>query len=193
MTLPRHLEWLFPLMSQYTFINLVTWENMSVAHNKRSFWGEYQPILVYGKTKDYTFNTYAEICDRGWRRWGGYSKNSGFKGQMHDVWDGIPFVYAGSIKHPEAIIKPGTNSKEHPCQMPVGIVQRVILFSTNEGDIVLDPFIGIGTTAVAAIRNKRHYLGFESDPYYVELANKRIANELNGEEYGKNTLDTRRG
>ena len=94
---------------------------------------------------------------------------------MKDRWDDIPFVYAGSITHKEAIIEPGTNGKSHPCQMPEGIAKRAILFSSNEGDVVLDPFIGSGSTAVAAKLTKRHWIGIELSEKYCELARKRVA------------------
>ena len=176
MTIPKHLEWKMPIMAKFgQFINLIIWRNVSATHNKRSFWGEYQPIMVYGKTDQWLFNTYAEIYDCGFRRWGGYSEGSEFKGQMKDRWDDIPFVYAGSITHKEAYLKTGTNEKEHPCQMPEGIAKRAILFSSNENDLVLDPFLGSGTTAVAAKRLYRHWIGIELSEKYCELARKRVA------------------
>jgi DNA modification methylase len=82
--------------------------------------------------------------DQEWTRWGGYSTE--YKGQLKDRWDDIKFVYAGSITHPEAILKPGTNAKAHPAQMPLGLPQRAMMFSTDVGDVVLDPFNGSGTT-----------------------------------------------
>jgi len=61
MTIPRHLDWKLPLLARKgIFINLIKWRNVSASHNKRSFWGEYQPIALYGKTDKYIFNTYAQ-------------------------------------------------------------------------------------------------------------------------------------
>lgn len=176
MTLPRYLEWKMPLMAKYgLFINLISWRNVASCNKrKRQFWNEYQPILLYAKSENYIFNTYAEIQDSGMRRWGGYKTE--FKGQMKDRWDDIPFVYAGSIKHKEAILKPGTRSKAHPCQMPEGLARRAILFSTNEGDIVLDPMMGSGTVALVAKRMGSHYIGIEISEAYVALAQRRLDN-----------------
>jgi len=169
MTLTRHLEKLYPMLgSRGVFINQVCWRNVSANHSKRGFWNSYQPILIYGKTKDYVFNTYAqtrEILKKN-LRWGGYSTKP--RGQLLDYWDDIPFVYAGSIHHKEAILIPGTNRKAHPTQMPRGLAIRAILFSTNEGDIVLDPFMGSGTTAVACKITHRHYVGYEISKRYCE-------------------------
>lgn len=107
---------------------------------------------------------------------GGYSTE--YKGQLKDRWDNIPFVYAGSIRHPEAVLIPGTNKKAHPCQMPVALAERAILFSTNEGDVVLDPFIGSGSTAIACVRTKRLYIGIEISEEYCQLAHHRLRWEL---------------
>jgi DNA modification methylase len=63
----------------------------------------------------------------------------------------------------------------HPAPFPVDLPARCIRLFTYVGDVVLDPFMGYGTTAVAAVRNDRRYLGFETDSHYVELAEQRIA------------------
>lgn len=174
MTLTRHLESLYPMMkARGKFINQINWHNVASTNGKRSFWNEYQPILVYGKTTDYKFNTYAQtriIADKN-LRWGGYSTEP--KGQLLDYWNDIPFVYAGSIAHPEAILSPGTNSKAHPAQMPVNLAARCILFSTDEGDTVLDPFCGIGTTGTACIKLNRSFIGIEQSEEYCQLIQER--------------------
>ena len=176
MTLSRHLEWKMPIMARHgMFINLITWRNVSASHSKRKFWGEYQPIMLYGKTDKYTFNTYAQTIKDGERRWGGNSTE--YKGQYKDRWDDIPFVYAGSIKHKEAVILEGTNRKAHPCQMPIALAERAILFSSNEDDIVLDPFLGSGTTVVACKRTRRKYIGIELSSEYCKLAENRLTIE----------------
>lgn len=65
----------------------------------------------------------------------------------------------------------------HPTPKPVPIIKTLIENSTQPGDIVLDPYIGIGTTAVASIQLGRKYIGFEISQEYVDIANKRIAAE----------------
>jgi DNA modification methylase len=65
----------------------------------------------------------------------------------------------------------------HPAPYPVELPQRLIELYTYEGDVVLDPFMGSGTTAVAAVRTHRHYIGFDTDRSYVARANTRIAEE----------------
>ena len=65
----------------------------------------------------------------------------------------------------------------HPTQKPVNLIRRFILASTNEGDTVLDPFMGSGTTAIACIKEKRHFIGFELSKEYFDKACRRIKAE----------------
>jgi len=62
----------------------------------------------------------------------------------------------------------------HPAPFPVELPRRLIELYTFEGDVILDPFIGSGTTAIAALETDRHYVGYELNPEYAELARQRI-------------------
>lgn len=64
---------------------------------------------------------------------------------------------------------------EHPAQYPLKMIDRIINGWSDTGDVVLDPFMGSGTTAIACINNNRKFIGFELDEYYCILANERIA------------------
>lgn len=76
-----------------------------------------------------------------------------------DVWSDIDF-YA--------------EQRHHPTQKPIKLLERIIQASTREGMVVLDPFIGVGSTALAAIALHRHYIGIEKEGEYVKLAERRI-------------------
>jgi site-specific DNA-methyltransferase (adenine-specific) len=65
----------------------------------------------------------------------------------------------------------------HPAPYPVELPERLINLYTYRGDVVLDPFMGSGTTAVAAVATERHYLGYDTEPAYIHTANQRIAAE----------------
>ncbi len=65
----------------------------------------------------------------------------------------------------------------HPTQKPLRLIKRLVEASSNEGDIVLDPFAGSGSTQVACIHLNRHYIGIEMDTNYYQMASKRIALE----------------
>ena len=176
MTITKHLEKLFPSMgSRGVFISQVIWRNVSANHNNKGFWMSYQPVLLYGKTENYKFNKLAELrkVQKENQRWGGYT--TGPIGYLLDYWDDIPFVYAGSIHHKEAILTEGTNKKAHPCQMPTALAGRFIDFCTDPGDTVLDPFVGSGTTLASCVLLNRNGIGIEIDPTYFAIAEKRIA------------------
>ncbi|HVM39686.1 MAG TPA: site-specific DNA-methyltransferase [Acidimicrobiia bacterium] len=68
----------------------------------------------------------------------------------------------------------------HPAPFPVELPRRLIELYTYEGDVVLDPFMGSGSTALAALRTGRHYVGYDMEPAYVDLARARIAAEAGG-------------
>ena len=70
------------------------------------------------------------------------------------------------------------NKVKTPTRLPEELVSKLIAYGSNEGDIVLDPFMGSGTTAVCAKNMSRHYLGFEMVKDYVDFANKRIEGDM---------------
>ena len=63
----------------------------------------------------------------------------------------------------------------HPTEKNVKLVEWFLKISSNEEDIVIDPFMGSGSTAIACIKTKRNYIGFEIEKKYIELSNKRIS------------------
>jgi site-specific DNA-methyltransferase (adenine-specific) len=69
----------------------------------------------------------------------------------------------------------------HPAPFPVELPRRLIQLYTFAGELVLDPFMGSGQTAIAALRTGRHFVGYETDPGYVKLAEERIQQELDAE------------
>lgn len=89
-----------------------------------------------------------------------------FNAQMGftDVWNDIDFYKEKRI---------------HPTQKPQKCIDRLVLASSNEGDIVLDPFMGSGATVISCIRNKRNYIGFEVDKEYYGKMCERIEGENN--------------
>jgi DNA modification methylase len=67
---------------------------------------------------------------------------------------------------------------KHPAPFPVELPERLIRFHTYVDDVVLDPFLGSGSTAIAAARNNRHYVGYDTDQSYIDIAEARIADEV---------------
>ena len=102
--------------------------------------------------------------------------------QMKDVWvfnEIEPEFYISSVT-PQSEKKEG----KHPTQKPVGLLKRIIEASTNEGDIILDPFNGSGTTGIAAIILKRKYIGIEQEKEYLELSKRRYESMVSENEKG---------
>lgn len=67
--------------------------------------------------------------------------------------------------------------KEHPATFPLQLPLNCILLSTNKGDIVLDPFMGSGTTGIACVKTNRNFIGIELDETYFEISKKRLSEE----------------
>ncbi len=85
-----------------------------------------------------------------------------------DVWDEFPRV-CGTFRERAGF---------HGCQMPEALLQRIVLASSNPGDIVLDPFVGSGTTVVAAKRLGRRYVGIDVSPAYVKHTKRRLGDVM---------------
>lgn len=84
---------------------------------------------------------------------------------------------AGTMRNVQKFNIVDSTKREHPTQKPVELIARLITDSTAEGDTVLDCFMGSGTTAVAAIRTGRQFVGFEIDENYHAIALRRIGQE----------------
>ena len=82
------------------------------------------------------------------------------------------------LQFPNVKMKGDDGKVIHDTEKPVGLVSTLIENSSKEGDVVLDPFIGIGTTAIAAINTGRNYIGYELDTDYHRLAEERVANHV---------------
>ena len=79
------------------------------------------------------------------------------------------------------VTKMNPNKMQHPTQKPTELIERLIEKFSDEGDIVLDQFLGSGTTAVAAVNTNRHYIGFEVDETYFDVTIQRL-DEAEGKE-----------
>lgn len=114
------------------------------------------------------------------RRNHGRRKTDGFTNRCYGDMELVP-VRMADDKYPTSVISVPKEHKTgtfyHPTQKPVALVEYLIRTYTNEGDVVLDSCIGSGTTAVAAIRTGRHYIGFEIEKEYCEIAERRIREE----------------
>lgn len=81
-------------------------------------------------------------------------------------------------------IKHNKYRDEHPCQLPIHLLERIILMSTDENDIVLDPFVGTGTTVIAAKRLGRKFVGIDIDEEYVIVTKNKLSKETSSSKIG---------
>lgn len=141
----------------FWFLNDILWIKSNPTPNFRGvrFTNAHETLLWAQKNKGakYTFNHHAMKA-----------LNDGL--QMRSDWE-LP-VCNGK----ERLRVKG--EKAHPTQKPEALLYRVILSSSNPGDVVLDPFFGTGTTGAMAKKLQRHWIGIERDPTYAELARRRI-------------------
>lgn len=155
--------------------NRIIWHFEHGLHCSRRFSGRYECIAWLTKSDDYVFNLDPVRVPQKYPgkkhfkgpRVGQYSCNP-LEKNPGDLWV-IPNVKNNHVE-----------KTEHPCQFPVELVERLVLALTNEGDWVLDPFLGVGSTIIAAIRHRRRGAGAEIVPRYAELARQRIQQEIDG-------------
>ena len=156
--------------------NRIVWTFGHGLHCQKRFSGRHETILWFTKSEDYTFNLdpvrvpskYPEKKHFKGPNKGMLSSNPLGKNPA-DVWD-IPNVKSNHVE-----------KTDHPCQFPVGLVERLVLALTNKGDSVLDPFLGVGSTAIAAIKNGRHAYGCDVVQDYINIADQRIEDYYKGD------------
>jgi adenine-specific DNA-methyltransferase len=168
---------LYPIFTNFglKMRNRIIWHFEHGLHCNRRFSGRYETIIWFTKSNEYIFNLdpvrvpqkypgkkYFKGPNTGKYSCNPLGKNPG------DLWN-IPNVKCNHVE-----------KTDHPCQFPVELIERFVLSMTNEGDWVLDPFLGTGTSIIAAIRHKRRGAGAETVERYIELARKRIKEELDG-------------
>lgn len=155
--------------------NRIIWNFEHGLHCKRRFSGRYETIVWYTKSDDYVFNLDTVRVPQK------YPGKKHFKGPKAGEFSGNPLGKNPSDSWNIPNVKSNHVEKtEHPCQFPVELIERLVLAMSNEGDWVLDPFLGTGTTIIAAVRHHRRGAGAEIFPKYVEIAHDRIEQEMNG-------------
>ena len=139
------------------FRNEIIWSYGLGGSSRRTFSRKHDVILFYTKSDQYTFNKPQTPA-----------KSQRLKGRMKgatDVWD-IP-----------SLNNMARERTGYPTQKPLALYERIIAASANEGDIVLDPFCGSGTTLLAAQRLNRRWIGIDANPTAIETARGRLSNE----------------
>jgi len=149
--------------------NRIIWHFGHGLHTSKRFSGRYEVIIWFTKSDNYTINLNDVRVPQK------YPQKKYFKGPKKgmlsgnplgknptDIWD-IPNVKANHVE-----------KTPHPCQFPVELVERLVLALTNTSEWVLDPFMGVGTSAIAALIHDRKAIGAEIMPEYIKIAKERI-------------------
>lgn len=167
--------------------NRIIWHFGHGLHASKRFSGRYETILWFTKSNNYTFNLDAVRVPSkypGKRHYKGPNKGQPSGNPLgknpSDVWEvlvedwetGLWDIPNVKSNHPEKTI--------HPCQFPVELVERCVLALTNEGDWVFDPYAGVGSSLIAALRHNRRAIGSEKEEAYLQITHTRIQAHLNG-------------
>jgi DNA modification methylase len=179
----------YPLFKahQLKLRNRIIWRFGHGLHASKRYSGRYETLLWFTKTDDYKFNldsvrvpakypgkTYYKGPNRGKPSGNPLGKNPS------DVWEilaeewesGLCDIPNVKANHPEKTI--------HPCQFPVELVERCVLACTDERDLVVDPYCGVGSALIAGLRHDRKVVGCDKESKYIQIAKERIEQFENG-------------
>jgi adenine-specific DNA-methyltransferase len=168
------------LRDKLTILSRVIWYYDSSSVQARKYFGSlYEPILHCVHDKDnYTFNAKDILVEA----------RTGAVRKLIDYRKPVPAVYnskkvPGNVWHIPRVRYRMDEYENHPTQKPIALLERIIKASSNDGDLVLDPFSGTFTTSYVAKQLKRKSIGIEIDEEYVKIGLRRLrlATELNGE------------
>ncbi len=169
---------LYPIFSSLglKLRNRVVWHFGHGLHAAKRFSGRYEVVLWFTKGDDYVFDLDPIRVPQ---KYPGKKHFKGpNKGQLSgnprgknpsDIWE-IPNVKSNHVE-----------KTVHPCQYPVELIERLVLSMTNAGDWICDPFMGVGSTAIAALMHGRKAMGAEIKKEYIDIARQRFHAALEGE------------
>lgn len=163
----RFISYLYDILDreQELFFNSwVVWHYTQGLGKTKGYSPRHDDILVFNKTKNFKFNLDDVRVPQKYYR----ARNNMRGANPGDVWKFSHVHYSNP------------NRQNHPTQKPEGLIERMILASSDRGDTVLDPFSGSGTTLRVCQQLGRKGVGFELNPEYVEMTKARLAEPFNG-------------
>lgn len=161
--------------------NRIVWRFGHGLNSKKRFSGRYETLLWLTKGHDYKFNL-DPVRIRAKYPNKRYSKGEK-KGQLSgnpkgtnpsDVWDIILKDWESGFWEIPNVKSNHCEKTIHPCQFPIELVERCVLALTDEDDTVLDPFMGVGTSIIAAIMHDRKAIGSDKEKKYADVAKERV-------------------
>lgn len=164
----KYISYLYVILEQELGMNFnswITWFYTQGIGKTRGFSPRHDDILFFTKhPKKYTFNLDAIRVPQKFYR----AVNNMRGANPGNVWQFSHVHYCNE------------NRKAHPTQKPEGLFERMILASSNEGDTILDPFVGSGTTLRVCQQLGRNCVGIDINPTYVKMAQERLSEPFNG-------------
>ena len=163
----RFISYLYQIMDRdlkMYFNSWICWHYTQGMGRKKGFSPRHDDILMFTKTAKYKFNLDAVRVPQKYYR----ARNNMRGANPGDVWKFSHVHYCNP------------NRQKHPTQKPEGLIERMVLASSDEGDIVLDPFAGSGTTLRVCQQLNRNCIGFELNPDYVKMIEERLNQPFNG-------------
>jgi len=163
----RFISYLFQILEKensLNFANWICWHYTQGIGKKNGFSPRHDDILMFTKSDNYTFNLDSIRIPQKYYR----SRNNMRGANPGDVWEFSHIHYCQD------------NRQDHPTQKPEGLIERMVLASSNEVDLVVDPFSGSGTTLRVCQQINRNCIGIELNEDYVKMTKKRLSEEFTG-------------
>lgn len=163
----RFISYLYDILDQrlHMFFNSwICWHYTQGMGRKRGFSPRHDDILMFTKSREFKFNLNNVRVPQKYYR----ARNNMRGANSGDVWQLSHVHYCNE------------NRQNHPTQKPEGLIERMVLASSDEGDLILDPFSGSGTTLRVCQQLNRNCIGIELNPEYVKMTQERLNTEFLG-------------
>lgn len=163
----RFISYLYKILEkdlEMNFNNWIVWHYTQGIGKKRGFSPRHDDILMFTKSDSFTFNLDEIRIPQKFYR----SVNNMRGANPGDMWEFSHVHYCND------------NRQDHPTQKPEGLIERMVLASSNANDVVLDPFLGSGTTMRVCQQLNRSCIGIEINPNYVSITKERLIKPFSG-------------
>jgi len=163
----RFISYLYDILDrdlEMYFNSWIVWHYTQGMGKTKGFSPRHDDILMFTKSNDFVFNLdHVRVPQKYYR-----ARNNMRGANPGDVWEFSHVHYCNPHR------------QNHPTQKPEGIIERMVLTSSNENGIILDPFSGSGTTLRVCQQINRNAIGFELNPAYVKMTGVRLSEEFSG-------------
>lgn len=167
--------------------NRIIWHFGHGLHCTKRFSGRYETILWFTKTEKYKFNLNSiRVPSKypGKRNFKGPNKGMPSCNPLgknpSDIWEIVNRDWENELWNIPNVKSNHPEKTEHPCQFPIELVERCVLALTDENDLVIDPYCGVGSALIAGLKTKRHVVGCDREQTYVDISRRRIKNFYKG-------------